>query len=685
MSAVINKSRLNNFTNQIWKSAQRLRGKFKGYEYQNVIMPMVIIRRLECVLINWRTAESEKIKAKRPRLKEKELTTLVKNLELNPRNIPFSNKTAWTLRKVCDEDPTLIEKNFRAYINGFSENIQDIINHFDFRATIGKMVSNSRLEPIVSHYANEDLGPDVLSNLEMGYIYEELLRRFSEQNGEDAGDHFTPREIIRLMVELLDIPLPKKHISIYDPACGTGGMLSVAKEHLWDKAQTEKEQADVENLVSLHGHEIQPSNYSICRADMLIKDDKQAHIYYGNSLIPHKKIHNREAGDQLADHTFDYMLSNPPFGVTWGGKDGYEKEAKEYAATRYKAGMPRTTDGALLFLQTMLVKMKSADEGESKIAIIFNGSPLSNGDCGSGESEIRRWVLENDWLDCIVMLPDQLFYNTGIFTYIWILTNKKPKSHKDKVMIIDARKQFDKEPESFGKKRNRLLDLHRSWVEDQYKNGWKEGFSGECVKIFSAKDFAFHKVSVVFWQTDENGKPAMITEPFTKALTQTNVKKAQEFYEDKLTFSLKITADSKPREINFTLKPKDAFTKVLYAAIETVFKDETNEITSKETTVKKKTKMLKEFMNGLQIEAVFTHRHYVEDDEYIPYGEDIEVFLKREIAKPIIRWQNSPQLGYEILPNKYFYQYVAPKPADELLRKFQNLDREAINLIKTLG
>ncbi len=599
---------------------------------------------------------------------------MVKNLELNPRNIPFSNKTSWTLRKICDEDPTLVEKNFRAYINGFSENIQDIINRFDFRATIGKMVTNSRLEPILNQYANEQLGPDQFSNLEMGYIYEELLRRFSEQSGEEAGEHFTPREIIRLMVELMDIPLPKKHISIYDPACGTGGMLSVAKEHLLDQCQDEKEQRDVENLVSLHGHERQPGNYAICQADMLIKNDKQAHIYYGNSLIPHKKLQNREDGDQLADQTFDYMLSNPPFGVSWGGKDGYEKEAKEYAASRYKAGMPRTTDGALLFLQTMLVKMKSSDEGGSRIAIIFNGSPLSNGDCGSGESEIRRWILEKDWLDCIVMLPDQLFYNTGIFTYVWLLTNKKPKSHKDKVMIIDARKQFDKEPKSFGNKRNRLLDEHRTWIEEKYKNCWKDGAFDECVKIFNTKDFAYHKVRVVFWQTDENDKPAVITEVFNKPLTTTNIKKAQEFYAQELKFDIKAKAEGDTKHFDILLKPDEAFFDKFEAAIRRVFN--MNEADKKE---------LKEFIKGLEIEAQYTHPHYVEDDEYIPHGEDIEAFLKREIAKPIIRWQDSPQLGYEILPNKYFYQYVPPEPASDLLKKFWKLEKDAEELLGKLG
>jgi len=431
MTTAINKTKLNNLANEIWKSAERLRGKFKAYEYQSVILPIIVIRRLECVLIEWREKKAEEIRRKRPDIKDKELEKLVKSLELNPKEIPFSNKTKWTLQSITKEDPTLIEKNFRDYINGFSANIQDIIEHFDYRAVIGRMVKNARLAPILNQYATEQLGPEHLSNLEMGYIYEELLRRFSEQSGEEAGEHFTPREVIRLMVELLDIPIPKKHISIYDPACGTGGMLSVAKEHLLDKAETEKEKEDVEKLVTVHGHELQPANYAICKADMLIKDDKQAYIFYGNSLIPHAE-QSREPGDQLAgpNHRFDYMLSNPPFGVTWGGKDGYEKEARKFQTTRYAAGMPRTNDGALLFLQTMLAKMKPSGQGGSRIAIIFNGSPLSNGDCGSGESEIRRWILENDWLDAIVMLPDQLFYNTGIFTYIWSLTNNYPRHQR---------------------------------------------------------------------------------------------------------------------------------------------------------------------------------------------------------------------------------------------------------------
>lgn len=685
MTTVLNKAKLNNLANEIWKSAERLRGKFKTYEYQSVILPIIVIRRLEYVLIDWRKKKAEEIRKKRPDINEGKLKKLVKELELNPKEIPFSNKTNWTLQGICKEDPTLMEKNFRDYINGFSNNIQDIIDHFDYRAVIGRMVKNARLAPSLRQYDTEPLGPEHLSNLEMGYIYEELLRRFSEQSGEEAGEHFTPREVIRLMVELLDIPVPTKHISIYDPACGTGGMLSVAKEHLLDKGETERRRNEVQQLVTLHGHELQPANYAICKADMLIKDDRQAEVWYGNSLIPNSE-HSREPGDQLAgqNHQFDYMLSNPPFGVTWGGKDGYETEARKFQSTHYAAGMPRTNDGALLFLQTMLAKMKPMDQGGSRIAIIFNGSPLSNGDCGSGESEIRRWILENDWLDAIVMLPDQLFYNTGIFTYIWLLTNNKPPSHKRRVMIIDARQQYEKEPKSFDNKRNRILDHHRQWIEERYHNGWKKGYQDGYVKIFNTKDFAYHKVSVVFWQTNENDQPAYITEPYTKTFTAANIKKEQEFYASDLEFRIRLKSENSESAVTFTLSPKDDFMQIFEKKVKEAFSTKLNALTADIKTASERNKAIKSFVNSLEVAAEFTHRHYVEDYEYIQYGEDIDKFLKREIGKQIIRWQDSPQLGYEILPNKYFCRYQPPKPADEILQEFWELEKEAETLLERI-
>ncbi|MDP2856747.1 MAG: N-6 DNA methylase, partial [Bacillota bacterium] len=629
MALSLNKPNLDNLATDIWKSAERLRGKFKSYEYQSVILPIIVIRRLECVLINWRAKKSAEVLKNRPKLTEKELAKLVKELELNPKQSPFSNTTDWTLRSVYEEDHALLEENFRAYINGFSKNVDDIIEHFNYRATIGLMVKNNRLAPILNQYKELALGPDQLSGLEMGYIYEELLRRFSVQSGEEAGEHFTPREVIRLMVELLDIPIPDKHLSIYDPASGTGGMLSVAKEHLLEHADTPEEKARVEKYVTVHGQELSPTNYAVCQADLLIKNDRQATVHLGNSLIPHEP-HSKEPGDQWPEPKwrFNRMLSNPPFGVTWGGKDGYEKEARKLGQTRYKAGMPRVDNGSLLFLQTMLAKMVSPEEGGSRIAVVFNGSPLSNGDCGAGESEIRRWILENDWLDAIVMLPDQLFYNTPIFTYIWLLRNDKPASHNDRVMLIDARQQFEKEPKSFGNKRNRITDAHRAWIEERYKKGWAKDYADEQVSIFRRGNFAYHKVSVVFWQTDEHDQPAIVTEPYEKTFTAANVKKEQDFHESDLTFRVRVKAKGKEKTVEFTVKAMDNAAKRFKEALADA--DET-----------------------LSVE--WTHRRYVQDDEYIPHGEDIAAFLKREIAKPIIRWDETKKdgktiLGYEILP-----------------------------------
>jgi type I restriction enzyme M protein len=688
----LNKPKLDNFAEQIWKSAVRLRGKFKAYEYQGVILPIIVIRRLECVLIQWRENKKAEILKKRPDIKEKELKKLIKDLEANPAQAPFSNKTDWTLRKVYEEDHTLLEENFRAYINGFSENVQEIIEHFNYRATIGEMVKRNRLAPILNQYKEEKLSLADLSSLEMGYVYEELLRRFSEEAGEEAGDHFTPREVIRLKVELLEIPIPDKHISIYDPACGTGGMLSVSKEHLIDRATTDLERERIEKFVTLHGHELQPSNYAICKADMLIKGDKEAKIFYGNSLIPHDP-HSKDPGDQLPEskYQFDYMLSNPPFGVTWGGKDGYEDQARKLEKTRYQAGMPRATEGSLLFLQTMLAKMKEPEKGGSRISVVFNGSPLSNGDCGSGESEIRRWILENDWLDAIIMLPDQLFYNTSIFTYIWLLRNEKPASHRGRVIIIDARKQYEKEPTAFANKRNRMTDDHRKWIEERYREGWKDGYTDPFVKMFKntkkEKDFAYHKAKVVFWQTDENDQPAIITEPYTKVLTNANISKEQKFYESELKFNIRLTdpANGCSAEIEFDLMPDDSFSKVYEQAVIKAFSVEIAKATGGIAETAKQKKAVKAFMDSLTAEVEWTHRHYIPDEEYIPFGEDIEAFLKREIAKPIIRWEEYPQLGYEFLPNKYFYNYEPPTPANDLLQIFWQLEKNAEKMLSNLA
>ncbi len=464
-----------------------------------------------------------------------------------------------------------------------------------------------------------------------------------------------------------------------NPACGTGGMLSVAKTHLLDSIKDDAQQLQREKLITLYGQELQPHNFAICQAEMLLKED-QSYIYLGNSLIPYHE--NRDDnGDQLdkPENKFDYMLSNPPFGVTWSD---YKNEAEKLSSTRYSAGMPRSNDGAFLFLQTMLAKMKPIEKGGSKIAVVFNGSPLSNGDCGSGESEIRRWIIENDWLDTIVMLPDQLFYNTGIFTYIWLLSNNKPASHKHKIKIIDAREQFEKEPKSFGNKRNRMNDAHRLWINDAYQKNWET--EQPNIKLFSAQDFAYHKVSVVFWQTDEHDQPAFVNEPYEKDLTPANVKKEQDFYDSDICFDLTLSHDGLDISLKLNLQSDSSFTSIYHAELKKAFKIQLAEFLQ-DVEPRKKAQQEKVFFKLIGvIKADFHHRYYIQDNEYIPHGQDIQTFLEREIAKPIIRWEDSEQLGYEILPNKYFYRYQAPKPTAELLNDFWALEKTAVDLIKSL-
>jgi type I restriction enzyme M protein len=548
-----------------------------------------------------------------------------------------------------------------------------LLVHLGYNETINKMLKANRLHSIMEQYANEDFSPKRLSGLEVGYIYEELLKRFTQENSKVAGDHFTPREVIRLMVGLLEInfdPASNKALSLYDPACGTGGMLSVSKEHMLDKCKTEEDRKKVHSLVQLFGQEYQAQSYGICKMDMIIREEEKYEITLGNSLIPNKK-ESKEPGDQHFGRKYDYFISNPPFGVTWSE---YSKEAKDFATTRYSAGMPPESDGALLFLLTMIEKMKPVEEGGSKICILFNGSPLSNGDCGSGESEIRRYILENDLLEAIVMLPDQMFYNTGIFTYIWVLNNNKPKKKKGKVIIINAREQVEKEPKSFGNKRNRMTDVHRAWVIKKF-NSFAED---ESCKLFTNQKFSYHKVYVVFHQTDENNKPVKITEKFSTGLNQSSVKKKFEFYGE-LEFNLNITLPenlgSKKTDLSFKYDETGNFETYIVG-----------KLTEKLPEIKKKLddKELKSLFKQLKIEAEYTHNHYIEDYEYIPFGEDIEAFLKKEIDKPIIKWEDSEKLGYEILPNKYFFKYEEPISSGKLLDKFWELEKEAEAILKGL-
>lgn len=493
----------------IWNIANKLRGPYRPPQYRKVMIPMIVLRRLDCVL----EENHEKVVKKYEQLKddgklsEDAIDKMLGNIATGDRENPLFNKSKYTFKKLL-ADPDNIARNLVAYINGFSPKAKEIFEKFKFEEEITKLEDANRLYMIVKEFVQTedgkvvDLHPDRVSNLQMGYVFEELVRKFNEQANEEAGDHFTPREVIKLMAKLVytdEEPVYKPGIirTIYDPTCGTGGMLSVSEEII------RKENTNA-NLM-LYGQEYNPESYAICCSDLLIKDEPLDNIIYGDTLGDGKTF------DGHPNMKFHYMMANPPFGVEWKPqKDTVEKEYKDSGFSgRFGPGLPRINDGALLFLMHMISKMHNKPEvgGDgSKIAIVFNGSPLFTGDAGSGESNIRRWIIENDMLDTVVALPNQLFYNTGIFTYIWLVTNRKPAHRQGKVQLINATKHYQKMSKSLGDKRNLMSDEHINEITRLYgENGHEavskflcEGKAEEKIasKIFDNRDFGYLKMTV---------------------------------------------------------------------------------------------------------------------------------------------------------------------------------------------
>ena len=460
----------------IWAIADKLTGVYKPHEYGEVILPLTVIRRFDCILTDTKEAVLEKYDE-------------VKNLPMRDvllrkvSGYEFYNTSKYTFEKLLDE-PDNIEENFYNYLNGFSENVRDIIEKFKFDGHIDTMANKGILYIVIKEFTSTraNLHPDVISNLEMGYIFEEIIRRFSESHNEDAGQHYTPREVIRLMVNILfyddSSTLSGKNIArtIYDPACGTGGMLSVAEEYLHElNSATE--------LMSF-GQELNDQTFAICKADMLIKGNNADFIKDGNTL----------SDDQFEGQKFDYIISNPPFGREWKNeKRVVEDEAKRGFAGRFGAGLPAASDGQMLFLMTAISKMKELRDGGSRIAIIHNGSPLFTGDAGSGPSDIRKYILESDLLEAIVALPNDIFYNTGIATYIWVLSNKKAGTKREgKVQLINANGLYEKRRKALGNKRNDIPEGAITEITQVYGD-FRET---EISKIFNNEDFGYTKITV---------------------------------------------------------------------------------------------------------------------------------------------------------------------------------------------
>ncbi len=461
--------------NFLWSIADLLRGDYKQSDYGKVILPLTVIRRLDCVLKD----SKEKVLKKFEEVKNMNVQNFDPILN-KTAGFNFHNRSQFDFDKLI-ADPNNIAANLRNYINGFSEDAREIIEQFEFDNQITKLDDNNLLFLVLKRFQETDLHPNTISSMEMGYMFEELIRKFAEISNETAGEHFTPREVIRLMVNLLFMhdrdTLTKKGIvrTIYDCCAGTGGMLSVAEEYL--------NELNPDARLEVFGQELNPESYAICKSDMLIKGQNPSNIKKGNSI----------SEDQLAGHKFDYLITNPPFGVKWQKIEKKVKEEHEELGHggRFGAGLPSVSDGSFLFLMSLMSKMKT--EG-SRLAIVFNGSPLFSGSPSSkkNESSIRQWIIENDLLEAVIALPNQLFYNTGISTYIWLINNKKSKERKGKVQLINAVDFYKKMSKSLGDKRNELSEQHIMDITKIYGDFTETEHS----KIFDNTDFGYSKVTV---------------------------------------------------------------------------------------------------------------------------------------------------------------------------------------------
>lgn len=447
-----------------------LRGLFKQHEYGDVILPFVILRRLDCVI---EPKKDQIIELYNELKDEVDPTPIIRR----QTKLKFFNHSNFDLQRLKG-DPNGLKVNFPNYINGYSQNVFEILENFQLEKPVEKLLKNNKLYLLIDKFTEVDLHPNVVDNHAMGQIFEELLRKFSEMSNETSGEHYTPRDVVKLLVSLVfsgeEDNLSGDGIirSIFDPCCGTGGMLSIGKDWV-------EENIDNKVRVNMYGQELNPQTYSICKSDMLITDEDPDNIRLGSSL----------SKDEFEGRKFDYMITNPPFGVSWKSEKEFIENEKDNPMGRFSVGTPRSSDGSLLFLQHMISKMK--DEG-SRIGVVFNGSPLFSGDAGSGESEIRRWIIENDYLETIIGLPDNLFFNTGITTYLWIVTNKKTQKRKGKIHLINGQGFFKVMKKKLGEKRKEVDEIDRSKLLKIYQ----EFNEGPYSKIFDNKFFGYTKVTI---------------------------------------------------------------------------------------------------------------------------------------------------------------------------------------------
>ena len=663
---------IKNHSGFIWSVADLLRGVYKQSEYGRVILPLTVLRRLDCVLEPTKAEVLETMA---------DLPETLRNREPLLQQVAgetFVNMSRHTFHTLLG-DPDNVAGNLRNYIAGFSQSARDIVDKFNFDVQIDRLDDHNLLYLVVSKFAEIDLSPAAVSNLEMGYLYEELIRKFSELSNETAGEHFTPREVIRLMVNLLfaddDRLLTRPGVvkTLLDPACGTGGMLAVAEDYL--------RELNPHARLLVFGQEVNAETYATCRADMLIKGADADNIRFGNSFDD----------DQHQGQRFDYLLANPPFGVEWKmvADTIRDEHAAQGFAGRFGDGLPRINDGSFLFLQHMISKMKRPDEGGARLAIVFIGSPLFTGAAGSGESEIRRWIIESDMLEAVVALPDQLFYNTGISTYFWVVTNRKAPHRRGKVQLIDARDSFTKMRKSLGQKRKeisaeQIADLTRLY------GAFEES---RRVKIFPNESFGFLRIPVerplrLRWEITDDALAAVESDK--------RVAKLDYPRRDALLEALRsssgaeyVTEKSAKATVQEALASAGADTT---AALITAVTDalavrdpEAAVITDRAGSPKPDPDLRGNENVPLPEVSVAYEPDPTARLEAIEYRTAVDDYLETEVHPYVPDAWHDPaktKIGYEIPLTRHFYTYIRPRPLREIDAEIKELETEIRALLE---
>jgi len=658
----------------IWSISDAvLRGAYKRNEYQKVILPFTVLKRFDSVLEHSKQNVVDTYESNKSRTDFLEPILMSKSVDEKGNELGFYNYSKFDFKTLL-QDPDNIEENIKFYIESYSKNVKDILENFDIEKQIAKLSKANLLYLLIKKF-NEtslDLSPKNISNHDMGTLFEELIRKFSETSNEEAGEHFTPRDVVKLMTELLFVGEEKTSGSIklvYDPACGTGGMLTSCQEFI------NNNNPDID--VVLYGQEINDEIYAICKADMLMKGEDAENIKGPSSTL---------SDDQLSENKFDYMISNPPYGRDWEqDKEVVTKEAEEKGFDgRFGAGLPRKSDGQLLFIQHMISKMKSKDNGGSRIAVITNGSPLFTGDAGSGESNIRKWIFENDYLEALVALPDQLFFNTGIGTYVWVLTNKKTAQREGKVQLIDAREEFEGMRKSLGSKRHIIPEESINKIINTYKDFTES----EKVKIFDNEDFGYTKITV-------------------ERPMQLNYQVTSERLENLYSYNqFKKLAESKSKDLEVKMaeeeegkKQQEAIKDALLTIGDELYKD-WNTFEAKVKNALKDFDLKPAFIKNV-IEKLSEHDDAAEyvtdkkgkpkadsnlrDTEKIPLVQNIDDYFEDEVLKYYSdAWydEGRNKVGYEINFTQYFYVYEPPRPLEEIEADISKITAEIQELLK---